>query len=284
MVVYKVDRLSRSLLDFARIMETFEKHGVIFVSVTQQFNTTNSMGRLTMNILLSFAQFEREIIAERTRDKMAAARKKRKWVGGVPVLGYDVDSRGGRLLVNEEEAVRVRAIYDLYLDHQALLPVVQEIDRREWRTKRWGTKKGNERGGAPFTKNTLFRLLTNIIYIGKLSYKGTIYPGEHDAIVDAKVWKRVQELLRRNGRNGGKEVRNKYVALLKGLLYCIPCGTAMMHTYTNKNGKRYRYYVCLNAQQRGWDACPTKSVNAHDLETFVVDHIRGLGSDGEIVA
>ncbi len=284
-VVYKVDRLSRSLLDFARIMETFEKHGVSFVSVTQQFNTTNSMGRLTMNILLSFAQFEREIIAERTRDKMSAARRKGKWMGGGLVLGYDVAPRGGRLIVNEEEAAQVRAIYELYLEHRSLIPVVRELDRRGWRNKRWITKKGNERGGAPFTKNTLFRLLTNVIYIGKVSYKGTIYPGEHDAIVDAKVWKRVQELLRRNGRNGGKEVRNKYGALLKGLLYCVPCNTAMVHTYTaKKNGRRYRYYVCLNAQQRGWDACPTKSVNAHDLETFVVDHIRGLGSDGEIVA
>ena len=284
-VVYKVDRLSRSLLDFARIMETFEKHGVSFVSVTQQFNTTNSMGRLTMNILLSFAQFEREIIGERTRDKMSAARRKGKWMGGGLVLGYDVAPRGGRLVVNEEEAAQVRAIYELYLEHRSLIPVVRELDRRGWRNKRWITKKGNERGGAPFTKNTLFRLLTNVIYIGKVSYKGTIYPGEHDAIVDAKVWKRVQELLRRNGRNGGKEVRNKYGALLKGLLYCVPCNTAMVHTYTaKKNGRRYRYYVCLNAQQRGWDACPTKSVNAHDLETFVVDHIRGLGSDGEIVA
>jgi site-specific DNA recombinase len=284
-VVYKVDRLSRSLLDFARIMETFEKHGVSFVSVTQQFNTTNSMGRLTMNILLSFAQFEREIIAERTRDKMSAARRKGKWMGGGLVLGYDVAPRGGRLVVNEEEAAQVRAIYELYLEHRSLIPVVRELDRRGWRNKRWITKKGNERGGAPFTKNTLFRLLTNVIYIGKVSYKGTIYPGEHDAIVDAKVWKRVQELLRRNGRNGGKEVRNKYGALLKGLLYCVPCNTAMVHTYTaKKNGRRYRYYVCLNAQQRGWDACATKSVNAHDLETFVVDHIRGLGSDGEIVA
>ncbi len=284
-VVYKVDRLSRSLLDFARIMETFEKHGVSFVSVTQQFNTTNSMGRLTMNILLSFAQFEREIIAERTRDKMSAARRKGKWMGGGLVLGYDVAPRGGRLIVNEEEAAQVRAIYELYLEHRSLIPVVRELDRRGWRNKRWITKKGNEHGGAPFTKNTLFRLLTNVIYIGKVSYKGTIYPGEHDAIVDAKVWKRVQELLRRNGRNGGKEVRNKYGALLKGLLYCVPCNTAMVHTYTaKKNGRRYRYYVCLNAQQRGWDACPTKSVNAHDLETFVVDHIRGLGSDGEIVA
>lgn len=284
-VVYKVDRLSRSLLDFARIMETFEKHGVSFVSVTQQFNTTNSMGRLTMNILLSFAQFEREIIAERTRDKMSAARRKGKWMGGGLVLGYDVAPRGGRLVVNEEEAAQVRAIYELYLEHRSLIPVVRELDRRGWRNKRWITKKGNERGGAPFTKNTLFHLLTNVIYIGKVSYKGTIYPGEHDAIVDAKVWKRVQELLRRNGRNGGKEVRNKYGALLKGLLYCVPCNTAMVHTYTaKKNGRRYRYYVCLNAQQRGWDACATKSVNAHDLETFVVDHIRGLGSDGEIVA
>jgi site-specific DNA recombinase len=283
-VVYKVDRLSRSLLDFARMMELFDKHVVSFVSVTQQFNTTSSMGRLTLNILLSFAQFEREIISERTRDKMAAARKKGKWVGGLPVLGYDVDSRGGRLLVNEEEAVRVRAIYDLYLDHQALLPVVQEIDRRGWRTKRWVTKKGYERGGKPFTKNSLFRLLTNIIYTGKVNYKGVVYPGEHDQIVDTETWKQVRDLLRKNGRNGGKEVRNKYGALLRGLLYCVPCGTAMMHTYTNKNGKRYRYYVCLNAQQRGWAACPTKSLNAHEIETFVVEHIRGIGSNKEIIA
>ena len=204
-VVYKVDRLSRSLLDFARIMETFEKHGVSFVSVTQQFNTTNFMGRLTMNILLSFARFEREIISERTRDKMSAARRKGKWVGGMPVLGYDVDPRGGRLVVNEEEAAQVHAIYELYLEHRSLIPVVRELGRRGWRNKRWITKKGTTHGGSPFTKHTLFRLLTNVIYIGKVSYKGTIYPGEHDAIVDAKVWKRVQELPRRARRRQGCE-------------------------------------------------------------------------------
>ena len=215
-VVYKVDRLSRSLLDFASMMELFDKHVVSFVSVTQQFNTTSSMGRLTLNILLSFAQFEREIISERTRDKMAAACKKGKWVGGVPVLGYDVDSRGGRLFVNEEEAARVRAIYDLYLDHQALLPAVQEIDRRGWLTKRWITKKGYERGGKPFTKNSLFRLLTNIIYTGKVNYKGVVYPGEHDQIVDTETWNRVRDLLRKNGRNGGKKVRNKYGGTAQG--------------------------------------------------------------------
>jgi site-specific DNA recombinase len=167
-VVYKVDRLSRSLLDFSRIMELFDRHGVSFVSVTQQFNTTSSMGRLTLNILLSFAQFEREIISERTRDKISAARKKGKWTGGMPVLGYDVDSRAGRLIINPEEAERVRAIFDLYLEHERLLTVVQELNRREWRTKHWITKKGHERGGKPFTKNGLFRLLTNVVYTGKV--------------------------------------------------------------------------------------------------------------------
>jgi len=283
-VVYKVDRLSRSLLDFARMMELFDKHAVSFVSVTQQFNTTSSMGRLTLNILLSFAQFEREIISERTRDKMSAARRKGKWVGGQPVLGYDVDRERRKLIVNEDEAAQVRAIYELYLEYKALIPVVQELERRGWRAKRLITKKGRERGGKLFTKNSLFRLLTNVIYTGKVEYKGTIYDGEHDGIVDTDVWQRVQDTLRRNGRTGGKEVRNKYGALLKGLLYCTPCSTGMVHTYTAKNNKLYRYYVCLNAQQRGWSSCPSKSLNAHEIETAVVEHIRGIGSNETIIA
>jgi len=283
-VVYKVDRLSRSLLDFARIMEIFDRHGVSFVSVTQQFNTTSSMGRLTLNILLSFAQFEREIIAERTRDKMSAARRKGKWVGGQPVLGYDVDPKGGKLLVNEEEAERVRAIYRIYLDYKAMIPVVQELDRQGWGTKRWTTKKDRERGGRPFTKNSLFRLLTNVIYTGKVEYKGVIYEGEHERIVDDALWKEVRETLQMNGRSGCAEKRNKYGALLRGLLYCVPCGTGMIHTYTAKNGRRYRYYVCLNAQQRGWAACPTKSLNAQEIENAVVEHIRGIGKNEKIIA
>jgi site-specific DNA recombinase len=160
--VYKVDRLSRSLLDFARLMATFDEHHVAFVSVTQQFNTATSMGRLVLNVLLSFAQFEREIIAERTRDKIAAARRKGKWAGGHPVLGYDVDPRSLKLVVNEVEAARVRAIFALYLEHQGLLAVVQELDRRGWRTKRWTTRQGHERGGRPFTKTSLHQLLTNV--------------------------------------------------------------------------------------------------------------------------
>jgi len=283
-VVYKVDRLSRSLLDFSRIIEALDRHNVSFVSVTQQFNTATSMGRLVLNVLLSFAQFEREIIAERTRDKMSAARRKGKWVGGQPALGYDVAPKGGRLLVNEDEAARVRAIFDLYLEQQTLIPTVRELDRRGWTNKRWMTKKGREQGGARFTKNGLFGLLTNMIYIGKVNYRGQVYEGEHPAIVSADTWDRAQVLLRKNGRSGNKLVRNKCGALLRGMLYCGPCNAAMIHSHTNKRNRLYRYYVCTGAQKHGWDACPTKSVPAAEIERFVVDQIRRVGKDPSLVA
>ena len=198
-VVYKVDRLSRSLLDFAKMMESFDSHQVAFVSVTQQFNTSTSMGRLVLNVLLSFAQFEREIISERTRDKIAAARRKGKWSGGMPLLGFDV-AQGSKLVVNEEEAVRVRAIFDLYLLHGSLLPVVQELERRGWLNKRWTTRKGHARGGKPFTRTSLYRLLTNPAYVGKVRYKHELHNGEHQGIVDPEVWHKVQETLQHHGR------------------------------------------------------------------------------------
>jgi site-specific DNA recombinase len=279
-VVYKVDRLSRSLLDFAGMMRVFDQHRVSFVSVTQQFNTATSMGRLVLNVLLSFAQFEREIISERTRDKIAATRRKGKWAGGHPLLGYDVDPRGFRLVVNEDEAARVRAIFALYLEHQALLPVVQELAKRGWVNKRWQTRKGRERGGMPFTKTNLHRLLTNVAYVGQVRYKDEIHAGEHPAIVDPGVFQRVQEALRRNGRTGGAPVRNQFGALLKGLLRCVPCGSAMTPSHTTKNGsKRYRYYVCSSAQKRGWDTCPSKSIPAAEIEQFVVEQIKCIGRD-----
>ena len=156
-VVYKVDRLSRSLLDFSRIMEVLDKQGATFVSVTQQFNTTSSMGRLTLNVLLSFAQFEREMISERTRDKMRAARRKGKWVGGSPVMGYDVVPAGGSIVVNQNEAQRVREIFMLYLEFGSLIPVVEELDRRGWRMKAWTTREGREAGGKLIAKNVSFR-------------------------------------------------------------------------------------------------------------------------------
>jgi len=279
-VVYKVDRLSRSLLDFARLMHTFDQHRVAFVSVTQQFNTATSMGRLVLNVLLSFAQFEREIIAERTRDKIAATRRKGKWAGGHPVLGYDVDPHGFRLAVNEAEAARVRAVFALYREHGSLLPVVEELARRGWATKRWRTRKGGERGGKPFTRTSLYKLLTNVVYVGRVRYKAEVHPGEHPGIVDPAVFEDIQALLRKNGRTGGAEVRNRSGAVLKGLLRCGPCGAAMTPTHTTRGGtKRYRYYVCTAAQGKGRATCPSKAVPAGALEGFVVDQVRGLGRD-----
>jgi site-specific DNA recombinase len=282
-VVYKVDRLSRSLLDFARMMETFDKHRVSFVSVTQQFNTATSMGRLVLNVLLSFAQFEREIISERTRDKIAATRRKGKWAGGHPILGYDVDPKGFRLVVNEAEAVRVRAIFDLYLEHESLLPVVRELERRGWANKRWTTRKGRERGGQPFERTSLYRLLTNVAYIGKVRYKDEIHDGEHPAIVDPAIFQRVQSLLQCNGQTRGAPVRNKFGALLKGLLRCVPCNCAMTPSHTTRGARRYRYYVCSSAQKRGWNTCPSKSISAAQIEEFVISQIKCIGQDQALI-
>lgn len=282
-VVYKVDRLSRSLLDFARMMETFDKHRVAFVSVTQQFNTTTSMGRLMLNVLLSFAQFEREIISERTRDKIAAARRKGKWSGGMPLLGYNVVNT--KLVVEPDEAEQVRQIFGLYLEHDGLIPVVGELERRGWRNKRWTTKKGVARGGRPFDKNSLWHLLTNVTYIGKVTYKDEVHEGEHEPIVADDLWQRVQVKLQRNGRTGGGMVRNKFGALLKGLLHCVPCGCAMTPTHATREGKkRYRYYVCAAAQKRGWQACPSQSIPAGEIEQFVVEQIKCIGRDPQLVA
>jgi site-specific DNA recombinase len=282
-VVYKVDRLSRSLLDFAQLMRLFEERRVSFVSVTQQFNTATSMGRLVLNVLLSFAQFEREIISERTRDKIAATRRKGKWAGGHPLLGYDVDPAGYKLVVNPKEAEKVRAIFALYLEHESLLPVVEELARRKWVGKAWQTRKGKERGGQPFTRTSLYRLLTNVAYAGKVRYKQEIHDGEHPAIVDSGVFHKAQALLRRNGSTGGAPVRNKFGALLKGLLRCVPCSCAMTPSHTTRRGRRYRYYLCSSAQKKGWATCPSKSIPAEEIENFVVERIRCVGRDPDLL-
>ncbi|MCG3138850.1 MAG: hypothetical protein HJJLKODD_02719 [Phycisphaerae bacterium] len=284
-VVYKVDRLSRSLMDFARMMEIFEKHRVSFVSVTQQFNTTHSMGRLTLNILLSFAQFEREIISERTRDKIAAARRKGKWSGGMPVLGYDVDPHNLKLVVNDAEAERVREIFNLYVEKQSLIQTAKLLNERGWTTKHWTTRKGTTRGGQPFDKQILHRLLTNVTYFGQVRYKDEIHKGEHEAIVDEPIWQSVQRMVQSNGRTGGMHLHNKYGALLKGMVYCKPCASMMGHSYTVKKGHRcYRYYVCYTAQKQGWHACPSKALPAEEIERFVIEQIRAMGNDPQVRA
>ena len=278
-VVYKVDRLSRSLLDFSRIMETLDRRGCSFVSVTQQFNTTHSMGRLTLNILLSFAQFEREIISERTRDKMSAARRKGKWVGGSLFLGYDLNPERTRLIANPDEAEQVRAIFQLYLEKQSLLTTADEMNSRGWSRKTWQNKNGTTAGGGLWNKPNLLGLLTNVSYIGKVNYQGEILNGEHEAILDEKTWATAQAILKRNCRDQGTSVRNKHGALLRGLLRCGDCGCAMTHTYTMKNAIRYRYYVCQTALKRGWEKCATKSIPAQEIEDFVMQRLAKIGSD-----
>lgn len=280
-VVYKVDRLSRSLMDFARIVDIFEKHRVSFVSVTQHFNTTHSMGRLTLNILLSFAQFEREIIAERIRDKIAAQRRKGRWSGCSAPLGYDIDRSLGRvrLVVNPEEAARVRKIFELYLHLQALLPVVHELERRGWKNKYTTLQNGQPRGGRAFDKVSLQFFLRNPIYIGKLRFDGELYDGEHEALISPELFEKVGAQLHQNAKTGGVHVRNKYGAILKGLLYCTACGTSMIHSYSNRGPRRYRYYRCGNAIHKGRRACPVGTVSAPEIERLVVNQIQQLVTD-----
>jgi site-specific DNA recombinase len=276
-IVYKVDRLSRSLLDFSRMMEVFDRHGVSFVSVTQHFNTTHSMGRLTLNILLSFAQFEREIIGERIRDKIAAQRRKGKWSGGRPVLGYDVDHTGPspKLVVNAAEAARVRQIFGLYQAKGSLLPVVGELRNRGWLTKAWSSKKGVAYGGLPFDKGSLHGLLTNPLYVGQIRHKEKVFPGEHEALIDDETWNAVQARLQGNGRDGGTKVRNRHGALLKGL---------MVHTFTQKKGRAYRYYTCTKAIKAGYDQCVAPSLPAGEIERVVVEQLRGITADRQLQA
>ena len=287
-VVYKVDRLSRSLMDFSRILEAFEKREVSFVSVTQQFNTTHSMGRLTLNILLSFAQFEREIIGERIRDKIAAQKRKGKWTGGVPMLGYDVDrsEASPKLVINAQEAAQMRSIFDLYIEHGSLLPVVHELTRRDWRNKKRTTKKGKLIGDKPFDKCTLYNHLTNPIYIGKITHKGEVFEGEHEAIINPDVFERVQTMLKSNGRNGGAETRNQYGALLRGILRCQACDRSMTHTFTTTRGKhqtQYRYYRCVGSIKSGCETCPSGSLPAAEIERVVIDEIRALSKDKSLL-
>ena len=283
-LVYKVDRLSRSLLDFARIMGVFEAHHAAFVSVTQSFNSANSMGRLTLNILLSFAQFEREVISERTRDKIHLARQQGRWAGGCQVLGYDVAPGGGRLVINPAEAEQVRRIFALYRELGGLLRVIEELDRRGWTNKTWVTRDGKLHQGKPFVKSILYALLTNPIYIGQVRHHGKVYPGQHEAIIADATFAQVQAQLAQHGPGAGAVSRAPHgPALLQGLLRCSTCHCGMVNSHSQKGGRRYRYYLCHHAQSRGWRHCPRPTLPAAELERFVVEEVRAIGQDPELV-
>ena len=240
------------------------------------------MGRLMLNVLLSFAQFEREIIAERTRDKIAASRRKGKYTGGRPVLGYDVVDT--KLVVNIEEAKQVKAMFELYIEHRSLLAVVTELNQRGWQTKSWTTKNGTVAHGLPFNKTNLHKLLTNPLYVGKVKYKTELHKGEQQPLITEELWSSVQKQLSVNGTTGGAKVRNKFGALLKGLLHCSACKCAMSPSHSTKGNRRYRYYVCTHAQKTGWSNCPSKSIPALEIEKFVVQQIRSVGADPSLIA
>ena len=273
-VVYKVDRLSRSLLDFARLMGVFEQRGVSFVSVTQDFNTTTSMGRLTLNILLSFAQFEREIISERTRDKLGAARRKGKWIGGIPILGYDVDPGGGRLIVNEAEAEQVREIFAIAVAGGSLDAITEEITRRGIKTKQWTSRGGRVHEARSFGKSRLRSLLSNVLYIGSVRHKGSIYVGEQAAIVDQPVWQKVNQRLEERGRSQGGRPHRRRRTWLNGLLECGHCGAGMVRLGTTRHGRRYSYYGCAKAKKGG---CAQAPVATQDLEEAVRQQVMRCG-------
>jgi site-specific DNA recombinase len=269
-VVYKIDRLSRSLMDFAKLVEVFDRREVTFVSVTQAFNTTTSMGRLTLNILLSFAQFEREVIGERIRDKFAASRRKGMWMGGWAPLGYDVEDR--KLIINEPEAALVRSIFERFVKMGSATKLAQALASEGVVGKR----------GKPIDKGVLYKLLNNRLYIGEAVHKGESYPGEHEAIISKVLWERVHATLEQNPRKRAGVTRAQTPALLKGLIFG-PDGSAVSPTHTRRRQKLYRYYVSQTALKQGADACSLRRVPAAEIEAAVIDQLRILLRSPEIL-
>jgi len=277
-VVYKVDRLTRSLADFAKLVELFDAHGVSFVSVTQQFNTTTSMGRLTLNVLLSFAQFEREVTSERIRDKLAASKRKGIWVGGPLPLGYDM--KDGKIVVVEEEAAQVRLIFRRYLELSGVNALVRDLRDRNMRTKTRLLTTGGIRGGVPFERGTLFYLLRNRFYIGEVNYKGEILPGEQPPIMERTLFDAVQQKLTDNW-TAKISIRNAGDHFLNGLLF-DDAGYPMAPTHATRAGIRYRYYVsrpCLHGETKTAKVGSVTRVPAAAVEEIVVkslnEYLRG---------
>jgi len=272
-VVYKVDRLTRSLADFAKIVEVFDASGVSFVSVTQAFNTTTSMGRLTLNVLLSFAQFEREVTGERIRDKVAASKKKGLWMGGFVPIGYEAKDR--TLAVNAAEAETVRTIFRLYLECGSVDALKQELDRLGIVTKLRSGRSARMSGGHPFSRGHLYRVLSNPLYRGQIRHKGQIHPGQHPAIIDEEIWVAVQASLAQNNHRQRVKTHSKNPSLLAGLLVDA-AGEKLVATHATKQGRRYRYYVTAAAlrKQHRSDADskrgPALRLPAAEIESAVI--------------
>lgn len=274
-IVYKVDRLTRSLMDFARIIETFDKRDVSFVSVTQQFNTANSMGRLTLNVLLSFAQFEREVTAERIRDKIAASKKKGMWMGGLPPIGYDAVDK--KLVVNEAEARNVQTLFQLYLEKKSVPQVIIAATRQGILTKK---RKANKirTGGYPLTRGHLYQLLRNPIYVGKIHHKGKHYPGQHEAIIDQRIWDDVQLQLNQRAPKRQSAKNEKQNCLFTGIIF-DETGDRLCPSHARKGNRRYLYYISKRLVHEPGNTENTWRLPARELEKTIIHGLTSLLKD-----
>jgi len=272
-VVYKVDRLTRSLADFAKIVEALDARKVSFVSVTQQFNTTTSMGRLTLNVLLSFAQFEREVTGERIRDKIAASKRKGMWMGGTVPLGYDLKQR--KLIVNQEEAKVVCNLYRLYLELRCVSKLKIHLDQQGTKSKLRISASGNRSGETSYSRGALYDILQNSIYLGEIQHRGQSYPGEHRAIVPGELWEQVQAQLKSDHQGRREGLKANSSSLLAGLLQ-DSAGNRFTPSHTLKSGKRYRYYVCNTTIEGDGSSSKAARLPAHDVERQVVLRLRSF--------
>ncbi len=281
-VVYKIDRLTRSLMDFAKLVEVFDRHGVTFVSITQSFNTTTSMGRLTLNVLLSFAQFEREVTGERIRDKIAASKKKGMWMGGYAPVGYNIAEK--KLVVDPESAPLVQMLFERYHALGCVSALKRELDRDGTTSRVWLSSTGLEHGGASFSRGILYKILRNPVYIGQISHKGVIYEGQHDAIINGELWEKVQAQLVGHAARSRGRTSVPMAELLKGKIF-DPDGRPYSPTYTSKGNRRYRYYISQNLLQcRDHPKGIIARLPAQEFEDTVLNGIMSIFSENHLSA
>ena len=273
--VYKLDRLSRSLLDFMKLAEMLEQHNVSFVSVTQDINTSTSAGRMMLNILMTFSEFERAVIAERILSSVAGAKKRGKYCGGTPVLGYDADSEKKKLFINHDEAKVVKLIFARYIELGSARDVARELNKKGLKTKKWKSKRDKIHGGVDFTPDAIYRTLSNPLYIGRVRHHDKNYPGEHEAIIDKELWDQVQKHIAANRKAYGY-VKKKIESPFKGLLKCGYCGGSLGISYTRKKSRRYTYYICIKNTNKADCDCPLASVPAGEADKMILSQLSSI--------
>ena len=282
-VVYKIDRLTRNLTDFAKLIEVFERQQVSLVTVTQQFNTTTSMGRLMLNVLLSFAQFEREVTGERIRDKIAASKRKGLWMGGYTPLGYEIKDR--KLIIEEKDAQIIRRIFTRFTETRSITDIIREMGLEGITTKPNRLKDGSVRNGTPMDKKYISKVLRNPIYVGEIRHKGAVFAGQHEPIITRQLWDRVQDILSEDAhqRMGKTQTRHKTDALLRGLMYGPDAGKYHI-TYSKKpSGKKYRYYIPKADNRYGYRSSATGMIPADQIEEVVVNLLVGALQSPETI-